>query len=303
MSIAFDEAEDDFAKEVDPPKDASPDIEDDLGWASNVDVFFKQVSRYHVLAPAEERELGRRVQAGDEEARSALVHHNLRLVVSIAKRYRNHGVDFLDLIQEGYFGLRRAAEKFDQSRGYRFSTYATVWIRQACLHAVAAQGPLIAVPHHVQTRERLVRVAAAEHVAHHGVVPTTRELAQLTAFSERHIAEVVDLPKVRLSLNERVDGYDEAPIDWIPDALDQDVEDELDQKRLRSVVREHLALLSANERCVLELRYGLHDGVQHSWKDIGSRLELDKARLPRIEEAAIESLRRLLRHAVAPAAP
>ena len=256
--------------------------------SSGLALLFRQVGRYPVLTAVKERELARRTAEGDPIARNALLVHNLRLVISVVKRYRGLGLSFVDLIQEGYLGLNRAVDKFDHTRGYKFSTYATIWIRQACQRALAEQGPILAVPAHVRTRQFLLNQEAAELVKRLGREPTICELADATAISPVHVEEALAAASVRASFKDDKDGPG-LMAEFADNGVDDPAE-RVDRHRLCRATREALATLVQPERVILELRFGITDGVEHTLKEIAERLGMSRKKVAALERNAIDRL-------------
>ena len=253
-------------------------------------VFLDQLSSFRLLTAAEEVELAKRIERGDDEARRRLIESNLRLVVSVAKGYRGLGVPFLDLIQEGAIGLMRAAEKFDHRRGYKFSTYAIWWIRQAVRRAVSNGSRTIRLPLHVVERQgALAKTAPALEVAL-GRRPTYAELAAATGLSLRHVAEALEAPRAGTSLNQPVCGDEAIELaDVIPAAAACDPFAELDRKLTREELHHAIGALSERERLVIELHYGL-TGEPETLSAIARRLGLTRERVRQLEAHALSAL-------------
>jgi len=253
-------------------------------------LFMHDIGRYDLLTAAEEVELAKRVERGDRAAKERMINSNLRLVVSIAKRYRGHGVPFGDLIQEGIIGLNRAVEKFDWRRGFKFSTYATWWIRQACQRAISNQSRTIRVPAHVHERRvKLARVRGRLE-AEHGREPTPEELAEAAGFELQHVHEALDVVEANVSLNQTVgeDGDGELG-DLFADASAVDPFDEAGDTLRRQAVRDALGSLPELERRVLELRFGF-TGEQHSLEAIERELGISRERVRRLEQQGLGRL-------------
>jgi RNA polymerase primary sigma factor len=255
-------------------------------------LFLNEAGRHRLLTPAEEIELSKRVERGDLEAKDRLVTSNLRLVVSIARKYQNLGeLTLLDLIQEGTLGLIRAAEKFDWRKGFRFSTYATLWIRQAVSRAIDERGRTIRLPINVAQRERKIAAAERELSTRLGRPPTLDEIAEHTQVEPRHVAELRDLARKVTSLDRPVgeDG-DSALGDLLPSgepAPEEEVEVALRDEAVRAVVRS----LPDREREVIEMRFGLDgDTDPVSVREAARRLQVRPADVQKLERHALEEL-------------
>jgi RNA polymerase primary sigma factor len=289
----FDEDEEDGEEEYkglfrDRPTDDPVELVDpELG--DTIDLLLRDMRGLAPPTAAQERELGRRIEQGDERAKEELVQRNLRLLISVVKRYRGLGVPFGDLIQDGYFGLNRAAEKFDYRRGYKFSTYATVWIRQACLRSLSTQADTIVVPHHVRSRRSVLRTTAAELAAALGRDPTSAELADATAIERRHVEEALAVP-VASSLDATDAEGKPTMLSRVVDDAIVDQAEELERDRVRRAAREALETLMPLERSVLELRFGFVDGDELPLGEVGKRLGLTRGRVGLIEREALRTL-------------
>jgi len=249
-------------------------------------LFMNEIGRHRLLTAAEEVELAKRIERGDRDAKERMINSNLRLVVSIAKRYRGHGVPFGDLIQEGIIGLNRAVEKFDWRRGFKFSTYATWWIRQACQRGISNQSRTIRVPAHVHERRVKLARVSRRLGAEHGREPTNEELAEAAGFQLQHVEEALGAVEASVSLNQAVgeDGDGELG-DLFTDPLAPDPADEASETLRRQEVRAALHTLPELERRVLELRFGF-DGEQQSLEAIERELGITRERVRRLEREA-----------------
>lgn len=259
-------------------------------------IYLNEIGHSPLLKPDEERALARRVVQGDFEARQKMIEHNLRLVVNIAKHYINRGMTLLDLIEEGNIGLMHALEKFDPERGFRFSTYATWWIRQSIERSIMNQSRTIRLPVHV-IKELNVYLRAQRHLeAHNGQEPTVDEIAFLVG------KDVEDVRRV-MNLNERVVSLD-APLDIdpmlsigesIPDDQHDGPEILLQNSEIERYTREWLKQLSDKQRIVIERRYGLNGYEICTLEDLAASLSLTRERVRQIQIEALEQLRRILR--------
>jgi RNA polymerase primary sigma factor len=253
-------------------------------------LFMNQIGRYPLLTAAEEVELAKRIERGDVEAKERMINSNLRLVISIAKRYQGHDVPLLDLVQEGVVGLNRAVEKFDWRRGFKFSTYATWWIRQACQRAIPNLSKTIRVPTHVHERRLKLARVRRELLSELDREPTREELAEAASFSLQHVDEALDAAEAQVSLNQRVGSEEEAELgDLFGDpSADDPAEEAVDSLR-RLEVRRALAKLPDRERRLLELRFGL-DGDAQPLEAIGKELGISRERVRQLETEALAEL-------------
>jgi RNA polymerase primary sigma factor len=260
--------------------------------SDSLQLFLSEVGKHTLLTAADEVTLAKRVERGDLVAKERMINANLRLVVSIAKRYRGHGVPFLDLIQDGVIGLNRAVEKFDWRKGYKFSTYATWWIRQACQRSVANQSATIRIPVHVQERQQKLGRTRQRLEATLGREPTMEELAAETGLKVEHVDEALSAADASVSLNRRVgDDGDGELGDLFADRSSPDPADEAEDSLRHHEVREALARLDDPDRRVLELRFGF-GGEQWTLEAIGKELGLTRERVRQIEARALTRLQR-----------
>lgn len=254
-------------------------------------LLMRDAGRFPLLTAAEEVELSKRVERGDLAAKERMINSNLRLVISIAKRYQGHGVPLGDLVQEGVIGLNRAVEKFDWRRGFKFSTYATWWIRQACQRAVSNQSTTIRVPTHVHERRLKLGRAAARLETKLGRQATREELAEAAGLELRHVEEALDAAEAPVSLNQSLgnDGDGGELGDLFGDPTAGDPADEAADSIRRLEVRKALERLPERQRRVLELRFGF-DGEAASLEAIGKELGLTRERVRQLEAAAMTAL-------------
>jgi RNA polymerase primary sigma factor len=257
--------------------------------ADSLQMFLNEIGRYPLLNAAEEVALAKKVERGDRAAKERMINCNLRLVVHIAKRYRGHGVPFGDLIQDGVIGLNRAVEKFDYRKGFKFSTYATWWIRQAVQRSVAGQARTIRVPTHVHERRQTLNRHARKLEPQLGRPPTPEELAKSTGLSLRHVEEALSVAEARASLNSPVGDEDAELGDLFADENAESPEESAEDALRARAVREALAELPEREARILELRFGL-DGEPQSLEAIGHELHITRERVRQLEAQAMAKL-------------
>jgi RNA polymerase primary sigma factor len=259
------------------------------GTLDPLQLFMDAAGRHKLLTAADEVALAKRIEKGDLAAKEKMINSNLRLVVSIAKRYQGHDVPLLDLIQEGVIGLNRAAEKFDWRKGYKFSTYATWWIRQACQRAVANQSKTIRIPVHVQERRIKLNRASAELQAKLGREATAEELAQATRLKLEHVEEALDaVDSVSLNQGLGSDGDSELG-DLFADESTADPAEEAVESVRRQRVQRAVADLPERQRRIIELRFGF-DSEPASLETIGKELGLTRERVRQLESDALARL-------------
>lgn len=257
-----------------------------------VRMYLKEIGKVPLLTAAEEIELARRMEEGDEEAKKRLSEANLRLVVSIAKRYVGRGMLFLDLIQEGNLGLIKAVEKFDYRKGYKFSTYATWWIRQAITRAIADQARTIRIPvHMVETINKLIRVSR-QLLQEYGREPQPEEIAEVMGISEDKVREIIKIAQEPVSLETPIGEEEDSHLgDFIPDddapAPAEAAAFTLLKEQLMSV----LSTLTPREEMVLKLRFGLEDGRARTLEEVGKEFKVTRERIRQIEAKALRKLR------------
>jgi RNA polymerase primary sigma factor len=263
---------------------------DAVGVADSLTLFMNEIGKHDLLTAAEEVELAKKIERGDRRAKERMINSNLRLVVSIAKRYQGHGLSLGDLIQEGVIGLNRAAEKFDWRKGFKFSTYATWWIRQACQRAISNQSRTIRVPAHVHERRAKLSRLRRQFEAEHGREATIDELAAMTGYEEQHVEEALSAVEASVSLNQAVgDDGDGELGDLFADPVAADPVEEAGDALRRSSVRAALQELPESERRVLELRFGFV-GEQQTLDAIAHELGLSRERIRQLEQAGLARL-------------
>jgi RNA polymerase primary sigma factor len=262
-----------------------------------LDLLLADMRRLSLLSGVQEIELARRIERGEVEARTELILGNLRLVVSVAKRYRGHGLPFVDLLQEGFCGLQRAAEKFDYTLGYKFSTYATIWIRQACRRALWSQAGSLTLPLHVHERRAALSSVSAELTASLGREPSTDELAEASGIEPRHVREALTATAAAVSLNKAFgpDTTDEL-MSILPDDASVDPTEEAELGRRRRAVLEALETLPSRDQTVLRLRFGLLGEPPLALKEVAGRTGISRERVRLVEQDALELLRPRLAH-------
>ncbi|MDK2951002.1 MAG: polymerase primary sigma factor [Kosmotogales bacterium] len=287
-----DDEDDEDSKEIESLITSTPEMYDNISLKDPIKMYLKEIGKISLLTPSKERELARRAQKGETKSKEELITANLRLVVSIAKRYIGRGLSFLDLIQEGNIGLIKAVEKFDWKKGYKFSTYATWWIRQAITRAIADQARTIRVPvHMVETINKLNKVIK-EHMQVHGEYPSVEELGKLTGKTPEKIEEILAASKETVSLESPISGDEESTMgDFIhDDSLDQPEEAAM-KMLLREQIDQILDTLSPREAMVLKMRYGLLDGKTKTLEEVGQFFNVTRERIRQIEVKALRKLR------------
>ena len=256
----------------------------------SLQLFLNEAGRYALLTAAEEVELAKKIEDGDVEAKNRMINSNLRLVVSIAKKYQGHGLSLLDLIQEGVIGLIRAVEKFDWRRGYKFSTYATWWIRQAVQRGVANKSRTIRIPVHIADREQKIGRAERELMVKLGRTPTDEEICKASKVSLKHLREVRQAARAVTSLDKPVGDDNGASIGDLIGVAEGGVEEEVEISLTEDTLHRALDNLPERERKVLSLRYGLDLEEPQSLEEIGRRLGITRERVRQIEATALQRL-------------
>ena len=278
--------------------DEEPIILDDAELTKDINIndpvrmYLKEIGRISLLSPEEELDLSERVAHGDEEAKNRLAESNLRLVVSIAKRYVGRGLLFLDLIQEGNIGLMKAVDKFDSDKGYKFSTYATWWIRQAITRALADQARTIRVPvHMVETINKMSRIQR-QLTLELNREPSEEELAKKMGISIDKVREVIKISQEPVSLETPIGEEDDSHLgDFIKDESSMSPEEYATNEILKEEIKSVLMTLQVREQEVLELRFGLVDGTCHTLEEVGKKFNVTRERIRQIEAKALRKLR------------
>ena len=277
-------------------RDGAPDttyVNGDLVHATTdaLQLFLNEAGRYKLLTAEEEVELSKRIERGDKAAKDLMINSNLRLVVSIAKKYQGHGLSLLDLIQEGIIGLIRAVEKFDWRRGYKFSTYATWWIRQAVQRGVANKSRTIRIPVHILERETKIARAERELVTKLERQPTDEEIAKRAKLPIKQVREVRKAARAVTSLDRPLGDEGDASLGDVIASDEHDFDEEIHVGLTEETLRRAVEALPEREQDVVKLRYGL-DGDQEpkSLDEIGRRLGLTRERVRQIEAQALQRL-------------
>jgi RNA polymerase primary sigma factor len=299
---AFYDALDEEQIEVVVPEEDAAESDGDRVWESaepeistdTLQLFLKDIGKVPLLTAAQEVELAKRIERGDHAAKQAMVEANLRLVVSIAKRYRNQGLPFLDLIQEGTIGLVRAAEKFDWRKGFKFSTYATWWIRQAVARAIADKGRTIRMPVHVV--EKLNKISRSERKLRGELArePTSAEIAADLDLALEEVEQIKRSAQTPVSLEKPVGDEEESEFGHFLTDESEPLPDEAAEVTMRrEALRSILSALSPRERQVLELRYGLDGQQPRTLDEVGRAFNVTRERIRQIEHQSLKKLRAL----------
>lgn len=283
---------DDRVSEEELLKDDLENLPEGIAIDDPVRMYLKEIGKIPLLTPEEEIELAKRIEQGDEEAKKRLAEANLRLVVSIAKRYVGRGMLFLDLIQEGNLGLLKAVEKFDYRKGYKFSTYATWWIRQAITRAIADQARTIRIPvHMVETINKLVRVSR-QLLQEKGREPTPEEIAKEMNMPVEKVREILKIAQEPVSLETPIGEEEDSHLgDFIPDDDALAPSEAAAYSMLKEQLLEVLDSLNERERKVLKLRFGLEDGRARTLEEVGKEFNVTRERIRQIEAKALRKLR------------
>lgn len=278
----------------DENREAAPlaNVSDEVNLADPIRMYLKEIGKIPLLTAEQEVELAKRIQAGDQEAKDQLIKANLRLVVSIAGHYNNRGMLYLDLIQEGNMGLIKAADKFDYTKGFKFSTYATWWIRQSITRALADQARTIRIPvHMVETINRLIRTNR-QLMQEYGREPTTEEIAAAMHLSESRVQEIIKIAQDPVSLETPIGEEEDSHLgDFIPDDTAPAPAEAAFSALQREQLMEVLDTLTEREKMVLCLRYGLDGNRSYTLEEVGEKFNVTRERIRQIEAKALRKLR------------
>ena len=279
-------------QEADAEVDVDVSLPKGIAIDDPVRMYLKEIGKVPLLSAEEEIELAKRMEQGDEEAKKRLCEANLRLVVSIAKRYVGRGMLFLDLIQEGNLGLIKAVDKFDWRKGYKFSTYATWWIRQAITRSIADQARTIRIPvHMVETINKLIRISR-QLLQEYGREPTPEEIAVEMDISEEKVREILKIAQEPVSLETPIGEEEDSHLgDFIPDDDVPVPADAAAFSMLKEQLIEVLDTLTEREQKVLRLRFGLDDGRARTLEEVGKKFDVTRERIRQIEAKALRKLR------------
>ena len=270
----------------------SPDSSDNIAIDDPVKIYLKEIGRVPLLSSDEETELAKRIANGDIAAKKRLSEANLRLVVSIAKRYLGRGMQFLDLIQEGNLGLIKAVDKFDHTKGFKFSTYATWWIRQAITRAIADQARTIRIPVHMVETINKVKKISSQLLHQNGHEPTAEEIAEVINMPTDKVREIMRVAQEPVSLETPIGEEEDSHLgDFIPDEDAPAPQDAASHTLLKEQLAEVLATLTPREEQVLKLRFGLKDGRSRTLEEVGEEFHVTRERIRQIEAKALRKLR------------
>lgn len=289
------EIEQDQAEQDEHPASTDLDeIADSPLTEDSVKLYLREIGRAGLLDAQQEIELARKIKEGDEASKRQLVRHNLRLVVSIAKKYINRGLPFLDLIQEGNLGLIRAAEKFDHTRGFKFSTYATWWIRQGITRALSDKSRTVRIPVHMVETIQRVKNVARQAAMELGRRPTIQELSAILAISTDKLGEVMAAMRTPISLHSPIGNEDEGTLEeFISDGVNTGPDNDATSSLLKKDLMKFLdQCLTHKEKAVIILRYGLDDtGEPRTLEEVGEILDITRERVRQLEARALRKLR------------
>lgn len=273
-----------------------PDVEEALPEVSDVgdsmDMYLSRIGKWALLGSDEEQRLSRRAREGDTRAKWRLVESNLKLVVSVAKVYSRSGVPLPDLIQEGNIGLMKAVDSFDPDKGFRFSTYAVAWIRQAITRAIERQGRAIRVPSYVIQSIRKLNRAGSSFASENGREPTVEELCQRTQLSREKVMRLLEASEALVSLDEGVKEDGASPLlERLIDSEASNPEEDAIERESLEMLGRLMAWLSPQEKMIIEKRFGLTDGVTSTLQEIGQQLHITRERVRQLEARALRKLK------------
>jgi RNA polymerase primary sigma factor len=289
--VDFDNSRMEAGKMEEMDENFYSEVVDSAGVDDTVKMYLKEIARIPLLTPSQERHYAKLIEKGDKEAKEKLTRANLRLVIKNAKRYSGRGLSFLDLIQEGNLGLMRAAEKYDWKRGFKFSTYATWWIRQAITRAIADQARTIRIPVHMVETLNKMRKYQNQFMQVHHRQPTNEELAELMDKTPEKIQEIKMVINEPISLESPVGDEDSTVEDFVEDRDSLTPEDAVSRLILKEELLKALDQLTTREADVLRLRYGLEDGKQRTLEEVGQIFKVTRERIRQIEVKALRKLR------------
>ncbi|MFW5995841.1 MAG: RNA polymerase sigma factor RpoD [Halanaerobiaceae bacterium] len=296
--VLYEKGIDIVEKSRDEDEEKEDDSEIDLsvspgaGIDDSVRMYLKEIGQVDLLTPEEEIELAKRIEEGDEEAKQKMIEANLRLVVSIAKKYMGSGMSFLDLIQEGNTGLMKAVEKFDYTKGYKFSTYATWWIRQAVTRSIADKSRTIRIPvHMMETINKLSKVTR-QLLQENGKEPTDKQIAERMDISEDKVKEIKKISREPISLETPIGEEEDSDLgDFVEDEGSPAPDKQAENFLLKEQLDEVLDTLTEREKRILELRFGIEDGRPRTLEEVGKEFGVTRERIRQIEAKALRKLR------------
>ena len=297
LRITDDDVDDEMLLDVDDEDEIEVEkidlsVPDGVSIEDPVRMYLKEIGKVPLLSAEEEIELAKRMELGDQEAKKRLAEANLRLVVSIAKRYTGRGMSFLDLVQEGNIGLMKAVEKFDYTKGYRLSTYATWWVKQSVTRALADQSRTIRLPVHMVEAVNRIRKAQRALAVKLGREPSNEEIGKEVGMSEKRVTELMQSSGDTVSLETPVGDEDGSNLgDFVADDSNASTEEKAESVFLREEIEQMLQGLNPREREVIILRFGLESGHPLTLEEVGKRFKVTRERIRQIETAALRKLR------------